>query len=209
MKCKKMKQNLSDINNFKQVLVSTRKFLDRASDKILFSPYTIHPLVSQFLGLNTPLMGTGDSPYSLISIASEINKQTSFDSIVGLPLPERRRIFNEICDFTAPVMLGDSKTFINSYLTFFSGNACGNKGGRVDNDIRNNLCQKFKILEKFYNAFEYKKGAFAQIVHYGRDADLHKEFSFVRGHRRGSENLLYPVVNELFLRNFKKKPKRG
>ena len=57
----------SDIKNFRKVIESTQKLLEAVDTATFFSPFSVIPILSQALGLNTPLLGSGDSPYSIIS----------------------------------------------------------------------------------------------------------------------------------------------
>ena len=98
----------SHIMNFKKTIDISMKLLGRVKKDKFISPYSVIPLISQMLGLNTPLIGTGDSPYSITSIIFDMYDQTQlFRKIFGIPLIEKRKIIDEIYDMLAPALLGE------------------------------------------------------------------------------------------------------
>ena len=65
----------SHLNDFKEVIEITQKLIGKVDFSNFFSPYSIVPIISQILGLETPMMGNGTSPYSIISIISQMGNR--------------------------------------------------------------------------------------------------------------------------------------
>ncbi len=53
----------SNPDNFKKSIKISLDLLKDVEPGYFLSPYSVIPIISQILGLNTPLMGSGDSPY--------------------------------------------------------------------------------------------------------------------------------------------------
>src|SRR3989338_1291129 len=102
----------SALKNFEKVLNINKKLFSNVNSNSFFSPYSIIPLISQVLGLNTPLHGSGDSPYSILSMISQINNANLFREIFELPLSEKRIIIDEIYEMIAPLLLEDVDTYL-------------------------------------------------------------------------------------------------
>ena len=104
----------SDIRNFKKVVNASLSLLEDVDHKTFFSPYSIIPIISQALGLNTPLMGSGDSPYSITSIIFQLkNKSQLLNEMFKLPLIEKRRIINEMYEMIGPYLLEEECEYID------------------------------------------------------------------------------------------------
>ena len=196
----------SDIDNFKKAVELTSRLLADVKEGVFYSPYSVHPIISQILGLNAPLMGSGDSPYSIISVISEINEKKAFKDAFDMPLAEKRLITDDIYEMIAPVILGEEERFIEGELNIRHKESTDGFTPAEIKEFDGILREKFTVLKEFFNSFKYKKGQFAQIVHYGNIDDLSREYDFIHSLPGDvSEqwfDLSYPRVSEILIRNF-------
>ena len=196
----------SDIKNFKKVINLSLQILEDVDSSIFFSPFSVMPIISQFLGLNTPLLGSGDSPYSIVSLAFQLHdKGKLLDEIFAIPLLEKRRILDEIYEMIAPYLLDESKEYIDLLLETKYKGLLESDMTKISH-MKEILSAKFSILSSFINRFDNKNGDFGYIVHYGYPEDLYREFDFLE---RLPDNIAkdwrdrsYPIVNEMFMRGF-------
>ncbi len=196
----------SRLGNFKKTIEFSMKLLDGIEQNFFGSPYSVIPLISQILGLNAPLMGSGDSPYAITSIVHKMNiKILLFRKLFQIPLIEKRMIVDEIYDMIAPCLLREEEKYIcllinTKYKKFFRGNQIEIK------KFHSLMKKKFTIITHFVNKFLTRQGDFGYIVHYGYFEDLCREHSFLRKlSRKLSEEWRYnsfPIVNEVVLNNF-------
>src|SRR4026209_1628012 len=87
---------------FRRLIDYTARLADDLGDDEFHSFFSIIPLLTQFLGLETPLFGSGESPFSLISILPRITDKQLLEPPVVVPLAERRQLIGECYDMTAP-----------------------------------------------------------------------------------------------------------
>jgi predicted amino acid dehydrogenase len=197
--------SFSDINNFKRAVNISAALLDEVNPKIFFSPYSVIPVISQILGLNIPLMGTGDSPYSVTSIIFQLKeKGRLFKEIFKIPLAEKRKILDELYEMLAPLLLEDEDFYIGFLVkTKYKKEL---KGNVEIKRFKKELKDKFNTIRPFMKKFLNLKGDFGYIVHYGYPEDLNREYGFLRElpYNTAQEwrNYSYPIVNEILVKNF-------
>ncbi len=197
----------SEITNFKACIKTVTSLLRDVDRDHFFSPYSVVPVISQIMGLNTPLMGSGDSPYSITSVIFSISKHKElFRKMFNFPLREKRLIIDEIYEMIAPLLLGEEDEYIDLLISVKYKKELRGYSRRKINDFKRNVKEKFSLLSPFIYRYLRRNGDFGYIVHYGYAHDLHREFDFltklspsdVRQWRRRS----YPIVNEIFAKNF-------
>jgi len=174
--------------------------------EIFFSPYSVIPIISQALGLNTPIMGSGDSPYSITSIIFQLrNKKELLNEMFRLPLTEKRRIINEIYEMIGPYLLEEESEYIDLLINTKYKAILKDPEKRTQ-EIHAILKEKFYRLSTLITRFNNKNGDFGYIAHYGYSGDLLREYDFLDNlpepFAAEWRNRSYPVVNEIFIKNF-------
>ena len=196
----------SNIGNFDFVIRSCSKILRNLRDKHFYSPYSIHPILSQLLGLNTPLMGSGASHYSTTSVVSRLSNTSLVGDILAIPMNERRFIIDEFYEMIVPILLEDWDEYVSFVIETKYSKGLEESSNKDVGKFRDVLKKKLAITSRFINSFEYKKPYFAQLVHYGNIKDLHAEYGYLKELKRKDlnrwKNLSYPVVTELNMNNF-------
>jgi fatty aldehyde-generating acyl-ACP reductase len=196
----------SNTQNFEKVIKLSTKLLGEIGSTAFVSPYSLIPIISQALGLNTPLMGSGDSPYSLISMIRKLRaKEKLFDELFKLPIEEKRRIADEMYEFIAPVLLNEADNYIDLVLKTKYRMIVGNSL-LMKIKLKSSLKNKMSLVNPLINKVNNGKGDFGYIVHYGHPSDLFREHNFIERLpkticREWAQNS-FPVVNEIYLRNF-------
>jgi len=196
----------SDVGNFKKAIDISMTLLSEVKQEHFISPYSVVPLISQILGLNTPLMGSGDSPYSIMSIIFELqDKAPLFQEIFEIPLVEKRRIIDEIYDMIAPSLLGEEEEYIKLLMNTKYKHVPG-KRKMLARNFGKMLKEKFILISSLVEKFSTRNGDFGYVVHYGYPEDLYREHDFLRTlpQTLASEwrDYSYPIVNEVVLKNF-------
>lgn len=196
----------SDIANFKKTVDISLALLNEIKRDHFISPYSTVPLIAQMLGLNTPMMGSGDSPYSIISVIFQLQKKALlFRKIFKIPLEEKRKIIDEIYDMFAPSLLEEESEFIDllasvKYKHILKGEKTNIK------KFEGVLKEKFLAIRPFIEKFSARAGDFGYIVHYGYPEDLYREHEFLRVLPESLaiqwKSRSYPIVNEIVLKNF-------
>jgi len=187
------------------------RFIFKKADEIaktlgypsLPSPYSFIPLMSQALGLGMPMMGSGKSPYSIISYFSRLNKYIFLDNNSGLTYQQRRLIIDEIHDMIAPYLLNEEDNYIELLISTRYKNLLQGFSDDKIAEFKDTLKSKFKILHKFFSKIKFKGGHFAHIAHYGYPEDLYREQSFLvdldaQASRLWRDNS-YPIVTEVYI----------
>lgn len=201
--------NPCDIENFKKVVAMSIKLFQGINQDLFLSPYSVIPIISQSLGLNTPLMGSGDSPYSIISIIFELQKKERLlKDIFQLPLAEKRKIIDEIYEMIAPALLKEEDEYVNLLIETKYRMPLEDKR-RQSVKFRSALKEKFAILYPLIHGLQSKNADFGYIAHYGYLEDLYREYPFLeklpisvaQEWRKHS----FPIVNEVILKNFPNK----
>ncbi|MCP4653217.1 MAG: hypothetical protein GY858_07530 [Candidatus Omnitrophica bacterium] len=196
----------SDVKNFQKVLAVTGQILENIDPEYFISPYSVIPVISQILGLNTPDMGGGKSIYSITSIVFELtNKKELFVELFEISLDEKRKIIDEMYEMIAPILLSEEAEYIDLLIKARYKNDL-NDNAVLINVFQEDTNKKLHIFEKFVKRFNTKKGDFGYIVHYGSSGDLYREYPFlekvpgsVATEWRESS---FPVVNEVVFANF-------
>ncbi|MGA1839984.1 MAG: hypothetical protein ACMUIU_05090 [bacterium] len=196
----------SDIKTFKKVVNISLSLLEDIDHRTFYSPYSIIPIILQALGLNTPLMGSGDSPYSIISATFKLqNKKKMLNQMFMLPLIEKRRIINEMYEMIAPYLLEEEKEYIDLLIKTKYKPLLG-ESKKKTRDFTIITHEKFSALSHLIDRFNNGNGDFGYIAHYGYPEDLYREYDFLEDLPESLatewRNRSYPVVNEIFIKNF-------
>lgn len=199
----------TDIKTFKRIITVCDEILKDVDPAIFSSPYSVIPIISQILGLNTPLMGTGDCPFSLMSIASKINKSAYLKEAFELPMLQKRVFIDEIYDAVCPILLEEEEVFIDFLIDVKFKEVLSGQNEQVIQSFRKDYKEKIAFLKNFLKNFQGRDGDFAHLIHYGHMSDLYREFDFLRNQ---TEDFIsewskrsYPVVIEIIIRGFRKK----
>ncbi|MBN2158234.1 MAG: hypothetical protein JW807_02475 [Spirochaetes bacterium] len=186
----------SDIGHLKTAMDEAGSIFAGVSPERFASPYTVVPLLSQVLGLNAPLLGTGGSPYSLFNYMIELApKKELFARAFDIPFAQKRLIVDEVYDAIAPCLLGEEEEYIDLLAE--------TRHSRGDRPL---LKEKMVILKDFILRYhnDDKRGDFAHLAHYGLRDDLNRECWFIgkmpEKKRERWFRHSYPVVNELVIR---------
>lgn len=195
----------SDKKKFRKAIRNSLSLFEDIDSKKYLSPYSVVPLISQILGLNTPLFGSGDSPYSIMSISFELRKKKRlFDRLFDFPVIEKRRIVDEIYDMTAPAILGEKDEYIRLLADTKYKKLLRTRS--KTREFIKNCEEKFSSLQPLIHKFDKKTGDFAHIVHYGHPEDLYREYAFLeripKTFAKKWRERSYPVVTELVLKGF-------
>jgi len=169
------------------------------------SPYSLVPLISQALGLGMPMMGSGKSPYSMISYFTRLNENIFLKNNSGLAYHQRRVMVDEIYDMIAPYLLNEQEEYIELLICARHKEALKNFSTDEITEFRGILKDKFKILHNLFLKTKFKGGHFAHIAHYGYPEDLYREESFLREFDAQALKLWrdksYPIVTEIYIDN--------
>ncbi|MCK9614473.1 MAG: hypothetical protein M0R48_03095 [Candidatus Omnitrophica bacterium] len=195
----------SQVKNFKSVINKSLHILNNVDSKVFFSPYSTIPIISQMLGLNTPIAGSGDYPYSITSIIFQIEKEKQIlQELFNIPLIEKRKIIDEIYEMIAPVLLGEEDNYIELLFNIKYKNELRFASIDSKNNFKRLFKEKFSILQPFIARFNNKKGDFGYIVHYGYLEDLYREYDFLQKIPNSLANewrqYSYPIVNEILIK---------
>ena len=196
----------SRISNFKKAVSISMLLVKDAGPRFFSSPYSLAAPLSQMLGLNTPSMGSGDSPYSIASTIFNLQDRASlFREIFEMPIAEKRKIVDEFYEMIAPSLLGEEDEYIELLIGVKYRRAL-RKSATEAAGLRNVLKEKFSILSPLVKQLNNKKGDYGYIVHYGYPEDLYREHSFLEAMpkalaRKWREHS-FPIVNEIGFKNF-------
>ena len=167
------------------------------------SPYSIIPLISQAMGLEIPMMGTGKSPYSIVSYFSRLNKDIFLRKSTKLTYQERREIIDEVYDMLAPYLLHDETNYIELLVSARYKKLLQNFSEEEITKFRSVLNKKFEILHHILSRMNFVGGDFSHIAHYGYPEDLYREQDFLKDFDDGISKLWrensYPIVTEMQL----------
>ncbi len=198
----------SRLDNFRKTIQISLDLLKGIEPGFFLSPYSVIPIISQILGLNTPLMGSGDSPYSITSIIFKLKEKNKlFKEAFKLPLLEKRKIIDEINEMIAPILLEEEDNYIELLINSKFKRLL--KSSQLKKEkFRNKLKEKFAILAPLVKKYSSRKGDFAHIVHYGYPQDLNREYGFLeklpKTLAQEWREYSFPVVNEISVNNFYK-----
>lgn len=195
----------SEFKNFKEVLGISRALLQDVTPGKFSSPYSTLLIISQILGLNTPLMGSGDSPYSITSVIFDLkDKKTLFKKAFSFPLVEKRMILDEFYEMIPPLLLDEKEFYIDLLAkTKFKREL---KDSIQIREFKRTMRNKFNLLGPFVKQFLNHRVDFGYIVHYGYPSDLFREYSYLEKMPEALASqwrqYSYPAVNEITIRNF-------
>lgn len=203
-----------DLYKYPGVPLPYFKFLFRKIEEVvkdlnyptMASPYSIIPLITQAMGLEVPMMGTGESPYSIVSYFSKLNKNIFLGSDAELIYEKRREIIDELYKMLAPYLLQEQTNYIELLATTMYKKALQNFSSLEIAEFKDILSKKFKILHNFLSKIKFTGGNFSHIAHYGYPEDLYREQSFLKDFDEQTSRLWrensYPVVTEMQLDGF-------
>ncbi|MFC1632403.1 hypothetical protein ACFL2I_07595 [Candidatus Omnitrophota bacterium] len=197
----------ADLNSFELTVRISGTLLGQLNTRQIFlSPYSLIAPMAQILGLNTPAMGSGNSPYSITSFIFDWQDQAELlRQAFNIPLSEKRKIIDEFYEMIAPVLLSQEQEYIEllvntKYKRALSGSA------KQTRRIKQILRKKFSIFSALINRYSYKKGDYGYIVHYGYPEDLYREHDFLQKLPRARAQQWragsFPIVNEMVFNNF-------
>jgi len=170
------------------------------------SPYSIIPLINQAMGLEVPMMGTGKSPYSLMSYFAKLNTNIFVEINTGFTYQQRREIIDEIYDMLAPYLLQEQTNYIELLITTKYKKLLQNFSYSEVVEFKDILYKKFRILHNVFSKIKFTGGNYAHIAHYGYPQDLYREQSFLIGLDQQTSRLWrensYPIVTEMQLDGF-------
>ncbi len=173
------------------------------------SLYSIIPFISQAIGLDIPTMGSGKSPYSIISFYTKLNKNIFLEKDSRFTFEKRRELIDELYDMVAPYLLGEQDNYIELLIDTKYSNLLKNCPDSELQNFRFIMRKKFSILHKFACKIQFTGGNYSHLAHYGYADDLSREQSFTKDFdlktmQRWSEGA-YPIVLEMQIDNFKAK----
>ncbi len=160
--------------------------------------YNVLPLVTQLLGLENPLFGSGKSPYSIISVLPKLGRHGLAQWNFDVPLAGRRALLDALYDMAAPILLGEEEAFIE-----LSVEMAGMGGEELRRELRERLDHLRPLVMRLKTN---RPGAFAHIAHYDSIEDLQREHTFLK--KMPAELVekwcerSFPTVVELTFRGF-------
>lgn len=170
----------SDLSVFRQFLSVTERLVDQVEEGSFHSLYTVIPLVTQLLGLENPLFGSGKSPYSIISLLPRMKDRKSIQWPFELSIEDRRVLIDELYEMIAPVLLGEEEAYTELLMeTVYSDVFHGKQ--ELQLEFRKVQKEKFEVLAPLVHRLKKEEPRnFAHIAHYGYTSDLEREHGFLR-----------------------------
>lgn len=198
--------------HFRCLFKKAEQVLKLADYPQMASPYSIIPLISQAIGLEVPMMGTGKSPYSIISYFSKLDEDIFWGGEDVLPYEKRREMIDEIYDMIAPYLLDEQEEYIELLIGARFKRALLGFSKKDLDEFGKIFRKKFKILDRFLSKITFVGGNFSHVAHYGYPEDLYREQGFLRNFddeaaRLWCENS-YPVVVEMQLDGYDQVPNK-
>lgn len=205
------KQKKTDINKYPGVPLLYFRYLFKKMEEVtrslgypaVASPYSIISLISQAMGLEVPMMGSGKSPYSIISYFTKLNKDIFLKKGTSLPHRERREIIDEVYDMLAPYLLHEQTSYIELLVSTKYKKTLQDFDEEEIIKFKHILNKKFEILRRFLSKIKFVGGDFSHIAHYGYPEDLYREQSFLKDFDEETSKLWrensYPIVTEMQL----------
>ena len=214
-----LKQDLMLENGYPGLSVLNFRFLFKKVNEILrilnypsfSSPYSIIPFIAQAIGLEIPMMGSGKSPYSIVSYFTKFGKDIFLEKGRGLTYQARRELVDELYNMIAPYLLKEQSDYIELLIHTKYKKQLSSFNEQELQGFRDMMFKKFDILDKFLLKLNFAGGHYAHLAHYGYAEDLHREQNFVKDFdgeqtKRWAENA-YPVVLEMQIDGFDSKNK--
>ena len=196
-----------NINDFEQIINKTQKIIESIDGSHFLSPFSIVPIISQLIGLESPMMGSGRSPYSVISISSKLKHKDIFEKEFKFSIDKKRMIVDEIYGMISPFLLGEKDTYIELLINTKYKTCLKYYEKDELAEIKEILNKKFAIIEPLIiQRLLNRKGDFAHIAHYGYLNDLYREQTFLKDLDRNTASVWaknsYPIVIELEINGF-------
>jgi predicted amino acid dehydrogenase len=172
--------------------------------------YSVLPLLTQLVGLENPLFGSGKSPYSVISILPKIKDRSAIEWDLELPLEVRRALIDEVYDMIAPILLNEQEAYIDLLIDTVYHEVFRD-GSIPSEEFRQIQRQKFAMLTPLVEGLRAAApGSFAHIAHYDTASDLRREHAFFNTMPEGLAEewtrRSFPTVVELNFRGFQGAP---
>jgi predicted amino acid dehydrogenase len=170
----------SELPAFRSLVDYANRLVDDLEGFPFHSFFSLVPLLTQFLGLENPLFGSGESPFSLISILPQIKDRGLLEPPVQAALAERRTLVDECYDMAGPILLHEEESYLELVMDRYRGRFAGEP--HVGTTFEQNLRTKFALLAPLVDRLRRTgQGTFAHLAHYGYTSDLQREHSFLRG----------------------------
>jgi predicted amino acid dehydrogenase len=169
----------SDLVAFRQLVDFAHRLVDDLEGFEFHSFFSVVPLLTQFLGLENPLFGSGDSPFSLITILPYIKDRRLLEAPLSLPLAVRRMLIDECYDMAAPILLGDEDAYIELVMDVRGRQfEAPHAAVAFEGAIREKLAMLAPLVNRLRTT---DRGTFAHLAHYGYTSDLQREHGFLKG----------------------------
>jgi predicted amino acid dehydrogenase len=169
----------SSVAAFRRLIGYTERLADDLGDGEFHSFFSVIPLLTQFLGLENPLFGSGESPFSLISILPRISDKQLLEPPVVVPLAERRQLIDECYDMAAPILLGEEDLYVELVMDLHRSrlDAAPAMGTALEAATREKLSMLAPLVNRFRRTGQ---GTFAHLAHFGYSIDLQREHRFLK-----------------------------
>jgi predicted amino acid dehydrogenase len=169
----------SDLVAFQRLVDYATRLVDALDGFELHSFFSLVPLLTQFLGLENPLFGSGDSPFSLIAILPRLRDRSLLEPPVVLPLTDRRTLIDECYDMAAPILLHEEEAYIELVTDMHRSQFDTQPHSGVA--FQRALGAKLAALAPLVNRLRTTgRGTFAHLAHYGYTSDLQREHGFLK-----------------------------
>jgi fatty aldehyde-generating acyl-ACP reductase len=180
---------------FQHLIKTTERLVDHLEGAQFHSLYTVLPLMTQFLGLENPLFGSGKSPFSVISILPRITDPSIVKWGLALSLEQRRELLDEVYDMIAPILLGEEEAYLALLANTIRHEEFGASPSRREAFLAAQR-EKVNALSPLVRRLRLvEPGNFAHIAHYDFTSDLLREHAFLK-------NLPEDLFEEWCLRSF-------
>jgi predicted amino acid dehydrogenase len=165
---------------FRRLIDYATRLADDLGDAEFHSFFSIIPLLTQFLGLENPLFGSGESPFSLISILPRITDRQLLEPPVVLPLADRRILIDECYDMAGPILLRQEDAYVQLIMDLHRTRfeATPEIGAPFESALREKLAMLAPLVNRLRRTGQ---GTFAHLAHYGYRSDLQREHGFLKG----------------------------
>lgn len=198
--------------HFRFLFKKINEVINDLGNPSLPSPYSIVPLMSQAMGLEIPMMGSGKSEYSIIKYFLKIERNIFLKEEQSLPYQDRREIIDEIYEMIAPYLLDEEDDYIDLVISTKYKVFLKSAGEKELFEARSVLKKKFSLLRDLFSKIDFTGGNFSHIAHYGYPEDLYREQFFLKDLDEGTarywrENS-YPIVTEMQLDGYQAPNKR-
>jgi fatty aldehyde-generating acyl-ACP reductase len=170
----------SDVVDFQRLIDYSTRLVDALDGFEFHSFFSLVPLLTQFLGLENPLFGSGESPYSLISILPRLRDRSLLEPPLRLSIADRRTLIDECYDMTGPILLHEEEAYIELVMDMHRGefDRRPHSGVAFQQALGTKLAALAPLVERLRTS---GRGTFAHLAHYGYTSDLQREHRFLKG----------------------------